>query len=80
MSNALPSAPSFRKGSAQEARDEYAAALIGLAVELEEWKSAGADGLKLVGAIQRFIHAIGAQREIANGDYLATLYSGGNTK
>lgn len=45
--------------------DEYKAALVDLMNSLEEWKNAGAHVTTPAGAIQRFIHAVCAQREEA---------------
>lgn len=45
----------------QKRRDEYTSALVELTKELEEFRSAGSDPLKLVGAIQRFVDAKIAQ-------------------
>lgn len=39
-------------------KDMYAKTMMNLASELHEWRDAGGDTLKVVGAIQAFVHAI----------------------
>jgi hypothetical protein len=50
---------------ARDDSNEFQVALVDLAVALDEWKSAGADVLTVVGAIQQFVFAINASERAA---------------